>query len=77
MDYISVAESLGTSSITFTQCAPNATEFAEITKITAITPFKVIQALQTTDGRATAYSERESSRSLKNEKLDTHAAVAF
>jgi len=25
------------------QCAPNALDFAEITKITAITPFKVIE----------------------------------
>jgi len=29
--YISVAESLGMSSTTFTQCAPKATEFVEIT----------------------------------------------
>jgi len=45
LGYISVAESLdiGLSSTTFTQCAPNATDFAEITKITATTPFKVIQ----------------------------------
>jgi len=44
LDYIPVAESLGISSTTFTQCAPNATYFAEITKITAIiTPFQVIQ----------------------------------
>jgi len=43
LDYISVADSLGISSTTFTQCAPNANDFAEITKITATTPFKVIQ----------------------------------
>ena len=43
LDYIFVAESLEISSTTFTQCAPNATDFAEMTKITAITPFKVIQ----------------------------------
>jgi len=43
MDYISVGESLGISSTTFAQCAPNATDFAEIKKVTAITPFKVIQ----------------------------------
>jgi len=41
--YISLAESLSISSSTFTQCAPKAREFAEITQITAITPFKVIQ----------------------------------
>ena len=43
MGYISVAESLGISSTTFTQCALKATEFAEITQKTAITPFKVFQ----------------------------------
>jgi len=32
LDYISVAESLGISSTTFTQCAPNSTDFAEITQ---------------------------------------------
>jgi len=32
MGYISVAESLGTSSTTFTQCAPEATEIGEITQ---------------------------------------------
>ena len=32
LGYISVAESLGISSTTFTQCAPKATEFAEITQ---------------------------------------------
>jgi len=32
LGYISVAESLGISSITFTQCAPEATEFDEITQ---------------------------------------------
>jgi len=32
LGYISVAESLGVSSTTFTQCAPKATEFAEITQ---------------------------------------------
>jgi len=31
-DYISVAESLGISSTTFTQCALKATKFAEITQ---------------------------------------------
>jgi len=41
--YSSVAKSLVMSSTTFTQCAPNATDFAEITKITATAPFKVIQ----------------------------------
>jgi len=30
LDYISVGESLGISSTTFTQCAPNATDLAEI-----------------------------------------------
>jgi len=30
LGYISVAESLGISSTTFTQCAPEATEFGEI-----------------------------------------------
>jgi len=43
LDYISVAESLRTSSTTFTQCAPNVIDFAEITKTTATTPFKAIQ----------------------------------
>jgi len=46
LGYISVAESLGMSSTTFTQCALKATEVAEITQKkqkTAITPFKVIQ----------------------------------
>jgi len=33
LGYISVAESLGISLTTFTQCAPKATEFAEITQI--------------------------------------------
>jgi len=32
LGYISVAESLGISSTTFTQCAPKATKFAEITQ---------------------------------------------
>jgi len=32
LGYISVAESVGTSSITFTQCDPKSTEFAEITQ---------------------------------------------
>jgi len=32
LGYISVAESLGTFSTTFTQCAPAATEFGEITQ---------------------------------------------
>jgi len=31
------------SSVTFTQCAPKATEFGEITQNKAVTPFKVIQ----------------------------------
>jgi len=31
LGYISVTESLGISSTTFTQCAPKANEFAEIT----------------------------------------------
>jgi len=35
--------SLGMSSTTFTQCAPEATEFAEITQNKAITLLKVIQ----------------------------------
>jgi len=43
LDYIPVAESLGISLTTFTQCTPNATDFAEITKIRATAPFKVIQ----------------------------------
>jgi len=43
LGYISVAESLGISSTTFTQCTLKATEIAEITQKTAITPFKVIQ----------------------------------
>jgi len=43
LGYISLAESLGISSTTFTQCALKATEVAEITQKTAITPFKVIQ----------------------------------
>jgi len=43
LSYISVAESLGISLTTFTQCAPNANEFGEIMKITATTPLKVIQ----------------------------------
>jgi len=43
LSYISVAESLGISSTTFTQCALKVTEVAEITQKTAITPFKVIQ----------------------------------
>jgi len=43
LGYISVAESLGISSTTYTQCALKATEVAEITQKTAITPFKVIQ----------------------------------
>jgi len=33
LGYISVAESLGIPSTTFTQCAPKATKFAEITQI--------------------------------------------
>jgi len=32
MGYITAAESLGISSTTFTQCAPKATKFAEITQ---------------------------------------------
>jgi len=32
LDYISVAESLGISSTAFAQCAPNATDFADITQ---------------------------------------------
>jgi len=32
LGYISVAESLGISSTTLTQCAPKATKFAEITQ---------------------------------------------
>ena len=32
LDYISVGESLGISSTSFTRCAPNDTEFAEITQ---------------------------------------------
>jgi len=32
LNYITVAETLGTSSTTFTQCAPEATEFGEITQ---------------------------------------------
>jgi len=32
LGYISLAESLGIFSATFTQCAPKATEFAEITQ---------------------------------------------
>jgi len=32
LNYISVAVSLGISSTTFTQCAPNATDFGEITQ---------------------------------------------
>jgi len=44
LDYIPAAESFVISSTTFTQCTPNATDFAEITKITAATPFKVIQS---------------------------------
>ena len=44
MGYISVAESLGISSTTFTQCALKATEVAEITQKMVITPFKVIQS---------------------------------
>jgi len=32
LGYITVAESLGASSTTFTQCAPEATEFGEITQ---------------------------------------------
>jgi len=43
LGYNSVAESLGISSTTFTQYALKATEVAEITQKTAITPFKVIQ----------------------------------
>jgi len=43
LGYISVAESLGMSSTTFTQCGLKATEVAEITQKTAITLFKVIQ----------------------------------
>jgi len=42
MSYISVVESLGISSTTFTQCALKATEVGKITQKTAITPFKVI-----------------------------------
>jgi len=36
-------KSFGISSTTFMQCAPNANDLAEITKITATMPFKVIQ----------------------------------
>ena len=43
MGYISVVESLRISSTTFMQCAAKAIEFDKIRKITAITPFKVIQ----------------------------------
>jgi len=43
LGYISVAESFGIASTIFTQCALKATEVAEITQKTAITPFKVIQ----------------------------------
>jgi len=43
LSYISIAESLGISSTTFTQCALKATEVAEITPKMAVTPFKVIQ----------------------------------
>jgi len=43
LGYISVAESLGIYSTTFTQCALKANEVAEITQKMAITPFKVIQ----------------------------------
>jgi len=43
LGYISVAESLGISSTTLTQCALKAIEVAEIMQKTAITPFKVIQ----------------------------------
>jgi len=43
LGYISVAESLGIFSPTFTQCALKATEVAEIMQKTPITPFKVIQ----------------------------------
>ena len=43
LDYIPVTEILGISPTTFTQCALNATDFAEITKIMATTPFMVIQ----------------------------------
>jgi len=43
LDYISVAEGLGISSTTFTQCALKATEVAEIKQKTAVTPFEVIQ----------------------------------
>jgi len=32
MGYICVVERLGTSSTTFTQCAPKAVEFAEVTQ---------------------------------------------
>jgi len=32
LSYISVTESLGISSTTFTQCAPKATKFSEITQ---------------------------------------------
>jgi len=32
LGYISISESLGISSITFTQCAPESTEFGEITQ---------------------------------------------
>jgi len=42
MDDISVAESLGISSATFMQCAPRATDFAEITqKLRRSMSFKV------------------------------------
>jgi len=43
LGYIPVAESLGISSTTFTQCALKPTEVTEITQKTAITPCKVIQ----------------------------------
>jgi len=43
LGYISVAESLGISSTTFTHCTPKATDFTEVTQKTAITPFTIIQ----------------------------------
>jgi len=41
LGYISVADGLGISSTTFTQCTLKATEVAEIMQKTAIAPFKV------------------------------------
>jgi len=43
LGYISVAESLGTSSTAFTQCAPKSTDFAEITQNSGHYAVQVIQ----------------------------------